>query len=51
LSVKKYSKRHLAAKVRSANGLRGVFKLSEIWVTPRTSESVNVQVQNIKHGK
>ena len=28
--VERYRKRHLAAQVRSANGLRGIFKFSEI---------------------
>jgi len=28
--VERYKKRHLAAQVRSANGLRGIFKFSEI---------------------
>jgi len=28
--VERYSKRHLAAQVRMANGLRGTFKFSEI---------------------
>ena len=30
LLVERYKKRHLAAQVRSANGLRGIFKFSEI---------------------
>ena len=30
LTAERYSKRHLAAQVRSANGLRGIFKFSEI---------------------
>jgi hypothetical protein len=30
LTVEKYSKRHVAAQVRSANGLRGISKFSEI---------------------
>ena len=34
--VERYIKRHLAAQVCSANGLRGIFKFSEFWVAPRT---------------
>ena len=30
LTVERYSKRHLAAQFRTANGLRGIFKFSEI---------------------
>jgi hypothetical protein len=30
LLVERYKKRHLAAQVRSANGLGGIFKFSEI---------------------
>ena len=30
LLVERYKKRHLAAQARSANGLRGIFKFSEI---------------------
>ena len=30
LLVERYKKRHLVAQVRSANGLRGIFKFSEI---------------------
>jgi len=35
LFVERYEKRHLAAQVRSANGLRGIFKFSEILGSPR----------------
>jgi len=35
LMVERYKKRHLAAQVRSTNGLRGIFKFSEFWVAPR----------------
>jgi len=34
LFVERYKKRHLAAQVRSANGLRGIFKFSEILGSP-----------------
>jgi hypothetical protein len=34
LLVERYEKRHLAAQVRSANGLRGIFKFSEILGRP-----------------
>jgi len=33
LMVERYSKRHLAAQVRSANSLRSIFKFSEILVS------------------
>jgi hypothetical protein len=32
--VERYKKRHLAVQVRSANGLRGIFKFSEILGRP-----------------
>jgi len=34
LLVERYKKRHLAAQVRSANGLRGILKFSEILGSP-----------------
>jgi hypothetical protein len=34
LLVERYKKRHLAAQVCSANGLRGIFKFSEILGRP-----------------
>ena len=35
LLVERYKKRDLAAQVRSSNGLRGIFKFSEILGSPR----------------
>jgi len=32
--VERYKKSHLAAQVRSSNGLRGIFKFSEILGSP-----------------
>ena len=38
LLVERYKKRHLAAQVRSVNGLRGIFKFSEILGSTSYSE-------------
>jgi len=47
LFVERYKKRHQAAQVRSANGLRGIFKFSEILSSPSYAFQILGQLQDV----